>query len=95
MHPEKTRKCIYCLQTKPVSDFNREHVISRFMGTYENAVVLNHNEVCKECNDFFCENLENALSFDSLEGLLRTERLPKKMKTQRAIDRTRLQVTVS
>jgi hypothetical protein len=95
MHPEKTRKCIYCLQTKPVSDFNREHVISRFMGTYENAVVLNHNEVCKECNDFFCENLENALSFDSLEGLLCTERLPKKMKTQRAIGRTRLQVTVS
>ena len=63
------------------------------MGTYENAFVLNSSEVCKECNDFFCENLENVLSFDSLEGLLRTGKLPKKMRTQRAIGRTRLRVT--
>ena len=93
MTTEKTSKCIYCQKIKPISDFNREHVISRFMGTYENAFVLNQNEVCKECNDFFCENLENTLSFDSLEGLLRAEKLPKRIRTQRAIGRTRLQVT--
>lgn len=92
VHTETTSKCIYCLETKPVSNFNREHVISRFMGTYENAFVLNQNQVCKECNTYFCENLENTLSLDSLEGLLRTEKLPRKMSVQRAIGRTRLRV---
>lgn len=73
----ETYRCIYCLNQKPRSEFNREHVISRFMGTYENAYVLGNQQVCKACNSFFCDNIENAVSFDSLEGLLRIEHRPK------------------
>lgn len=89
----ETRKCIYCLEEKPISEFNREHVISRFMGTYENAYVLGDAQVCKACNSYFCDNMENILSFDSLEGLLRTKNLQKPMKHKRAIGMTRLKVT--
>ena len=49
----ETYRCIYCLNQKPRSEFNREHVISRFMGTYENAYVLGNQQVCKACNSFF------------------------------------------
>lgn len=89
----ESRKCIYCLEEKPISEFNREHVISRFMGTYENAYVLGDAQVCKACNSYFCDNMENILSFDSLEGLLRTENLQKPMKHKRAIGMSRLKVT--
>ena len=89
----ETSKCIYCLEEKPISEFNREHVISRFMGTYENAYVLGDAQVCKACNSYFCDNMENILSFDSLEGLLRTENLQRPMKHKRAIGMSRLKVT--
>ena len=67
----QTSKCIYCLQEKNISEFNSEHVVSRFIGKYEDAYTLHESQVCKECNDYFCTTLENDLSFDSLEGLLR------------------------
>ena len=85
-------KCIYCLNQKPRSEFNREHVISRFMGTYENAYVLGKQQVCKACNSFFCNNIENVVSFDSLEGLLRIKHRPISIHTGRAIGRTRLKI---
>lgn len=47
-----THKCIYCKKEKDASEFNREHVVPRMMGTYENGFVLNDNQVCKECNTF-------------------------------------------
>lgn len=88
----ETYRCIYCLNQKPRSEFNREHVISRFMGTYENAYILGNQQVCKACNSFFCDNIENAVSFDSLEGLLRIEHRPTPIHTDRAIGRTRLKI---
>lgn len=85
-------QCIYCLEEKDEPEFNREHVISRFMGTYENAPVLNNFQVCEKCNSYFCEHIENVVSFDSLEGLLRIEHRPTPMHTDRAIGRTRLKI---
>lgn len=35
-----THKCIYCKKEKDASEFNREHVVPRMMGTYENGFVL-------------------------------------------------------
>ena len=86
----QTSKCIYCLQEKNISEFNSEHVVSRFIGKYEDAYTLHESQVCKECNDYFCTTLENDLSFDSLEGLLRIEHSPKAIHVQRSIGRTRL-----
>lgn len=85
-------QCIYCKKYKTADKFNREHVISRMLGTYENAPVLNKYEVCKECNDYFCNELENKVSLDSLEGFLRMQHDNKKHSTKRAIGKTRLVV---
>ena len=38
-------KCIYCLQEKDETAFNREHVVPRMMGTYQNGYVLSNYEV--------------------------------------------------
>ncbi len=63
--------CIYCKKEKDESQFNREHVVPRMMGTYENGFVLSNNEVCEECNSFFSRELENKISLNSLESFLR------------------------
>ena len=88
---ERTHKCIYCLQHKPEEAFNTEHVVSRMMGRYDgNSLVLNHFEVCKDCNDYFSKELESRISLNSYEALSRIiygQRLPKK---ERKIGGTRL-----
>lgn len=63
--------CIYCKKEKDESEFNREHVVPRMMGTYENGFVLNRYEVCEECNSFFSRELENKISLNSMESFLR------------------------
>lgn len=68
-----THKCIYCKKEKDASEFNREHVVPRMMGTYENGFVLNDNQVCKECNTCFSIELENPISLDSFEAFLRMQ----------------------
>lgn len=88
---EELQQCIYCLDWKRSSLFNREHVVSRMFGTYDNAYVLNCCEVCKDCNSFFSTKLENMVSMDSYEGLLRTQYLQRKHHANgRQIGRTRL-----
>lgn len=51
-------QCVYCLNWKDEKEFNREHVIPQFLGTFSNNLVLNELEVCKECNSFFSKNFE-------------------------------------
>ncbi|MBN1622401.1 MAG: hypothetical protein JW871_07415 [Endomicrobiales bacterium] len=63
-------KCVYCLKEK--NSFNREHVIPQSFGTFgSNTFVLNHNEVCSACNEYFSKDLELSLGRDSIEGRLR------------------------
>jgi len=66
-------KCIYCLQEKEEKDFNREHVVPRMMGTYENGFVLNRYQVCQDCNSFFSRELEDKISLNSMECFLRLQ----------------------
>lgn len=66
-------KCIYCLEDKDESEFNREHVIPRMMGTYQNGFVLNEFQVCKECNSYFSRELENKIGLNSFESFLRMQ----------------------
>ena len=68
-------QCIYCLQYKDDCEFNREHVVPRMMGRYQNGYVLNDFQVCTECNSYFCNNLENLIALDSYEALLRAQHL--------------------
>lgn len=90
----ETAKCIYCLKEKPKSDFNTEHVISRMLGRYSNAPTLSNYEVCQDCNSYFCNEIENKLSLDSLEGLLRLRfHRAKEKDTGRHIGRSRITIT--
>ena len=86
-------QCIYCKEYKPAEDFNREHVVSRMLGTYQNAPVLNECQVCKSCNDYFCNEIENKLSMDSYEGFLRMQYDGRKHTKVRKIGQTRLVVS--
>ena len=66
-------KCIYCLQEKNDTDFNREHVVPRMMGTYQDGYVLSNYEVCEECNSYFSRELEDKIGLNSMEGFLRMQ----------------------
>jgi hypothetical protein len=61
-----TCRCIWCKLDKPEKAFNVEHVLPQSFGTFENNLTL--HDVCKDCNDFFANNLEPWLARDSLEG---------------------------
>ncbi len=65
-------KCIYCLKDKDRKEFNTEHVVSQCFGTYTGqAAVLNHYEVCEECNTYFNKTFENVINLDSIETVER------------------------
>lgn len=66
-------KCIYCLKEKEENEFNREHVVPRMMGTYQNGFVLNAYQVCEECNSYFSRDLEDKISLNSMESFLRMQ----------------------
>lgn len=85
-------QCIYCLQYKEAEEFNREHVVPRMMGTYENGYVLNDNQVCEECNTFFCNELENKIGLDSYEAFLRMQHQHTPMSDGRRLAGLRIQL---
>ncbi len=62
--------CIYCREVLGTEHFNREHVIPRQFGTFENNQTLIHI-VCSGCNSYFSINLEHALGRDSFEAIFR------------------------
>ncbi len=64
---ESLATCIYCLQEKPLSAFNEEHVIPQSFGA---DMVLEHT-VCEVCNSLFGRKLDEFLGRDSFEGILR------------------------
>jgi hypothetical protein len=66
-------ECIYCQRQLPLADFTREHVLSRAFGRFIDAPVL-HNSVCRECNQFFGDELENRVARGAFEGMLRYRR---------------------
>ena len=68
-------QCIYCKRTDV--RFNREHVIPEAFGSYgADTMVLGNNEVCEECNSRLGREIDQILSRDSFEALLRANSLP-------------------
>jgi hypothetical protein len=63
------RVCIYCVETKPESAFNREHVMQAAFGLFKDNLVLDC--VCKDCNDFFSKDVDLKFTRDSVEGFFR------------------------
>lgn len=59
--------CIYCLELKPSSQFNKEHVLQDAYGQYINALTL-INKICKNCNDAFGNGIDRDLVRNTIEG---------------------------
>lgn len=66
----KLYRCIYCLAEKPADQFNKDHVMPRLVGTFENNFTL-VGKVCTECNGAFGRALEDAWAVDSIVAYLR------------------------
>ncbi|MBE1556006.1 HNH endonuclease [Sporosarcina limicola] len=85
-------KCIYCLRTKYESEFNKEHVVPRMMGTYQDAFVLSNFQVCQECNSYFSRQIEDKIALDSYEGFLRMQFRDKPMSDGRRLTDSRIRI---
>lgn len=86
-------KCIYCLQEKKQDQFNKEHVVPQMMGKYNNGYVLSHNQVCQECNSYFCNELENKIGLDSFEAFLRAQYRSKPLSNGHTLKKERIKVS--
>lgn len=84
--------CVYCLQNKPVEDFNKEHVAPKSFGTYQNSMTLYKNQVCKQCNDVFSKQLESEIAEDSFEALLRLTNGTKELSFGHKLKDTRMKL---
>lgn len=87
-------KCIYCLRELTYSKFNREHIIPKAFGTFENNLVL-HNIVCEDCNQYFGDNLELVLGRGSLEALGRIEEGDNSFEIAKDFKKERISLKVS
>ncbi|MGB8294929.1 MAG: HNH endonuclease [Polyangia bacterium] len=64
------RRCIYCLEEKPPDDFNREHVIPQAFGRFAGQSPT-LDCVCRLCNSSLGRELDESLSYKSIEGVHR------------------------
>ncbi len=46
----ETKRCIYCSEVKPLSEFSEEHIIPQFMGGSSDCPLSVSNEACQRCN---------------------------------------------
>lgn len=73
--PPLPLECIYCKRS--AVRFNREHVIPEAFGSYgADTMVLANDEVCQECNSRLGREIDQILSRDSYEALIRANSLP-------------------
>lgn len=74
-------QCIYC--KKNDIEFNREHVIPKAFGLFGAKTMVLKDSVCQNCNEDFGKEIDQVLSRDSFEGLLRAQILgPQKKKSE-------------
>lgn len=84
--------CIYCKESKIASDFGREHVLPEAFGKFKDTLVL-HDAVCRECNQYFGNTLDNRLARGSMQGAIRYFRGVKPLKKFRDVDRERVKLS--
>jgi hypothetical protein len=86
--------CVYCLRNVPISGFNTEHVILQALGSFENNLTLNQL-VCRECNQFFGDNLDRIFARDSFEAYDRIKQGLKRAAEIADLPQERLTFTVA
>lgn len=70
-------QCIYCGREGPVREFNREHVLPRAFGHFQNAPTLTSGRryrVCRVCNQQLGDQVDVVLARGSIEAALRVMR---------------------
>lgn len=79
-------RCIYCLETKPNAEFDRDHVVPEAFGSFvpDNLVV---RCVCRSCNNGLGRTIEEKMSRDTLEGLDRVRHGLKKASEWKSLGR--------
>lgn len=85
-------RCIYCLEPKPNSRFNREHVLPQAFGLFKGNPVLK-KAVCQECNEYFGKHLDLALARGSMPGVLRHLRGVKPLSGLASMDQARVSIS--
>lgn len=68
------RRCIYCLATKPVAAFNKEHIIPQAFGKFEmgkGGGPVTIGCACTDCNQRFGDTLDHLLGRLSIYGVVR------------------------
>ena len=66
----RSQICIYCKRNINLREFDKDHIMPRSFGKFQNCLTL-INAVCRECNHYFSKELELFLARDSLWGLMR------------------------
>lgn len=84
--------CIYCKGLKSITEFDREHVLPEAFGKFKDALVL-HDAVCRECNQYFGNTLDNRLARGSMQGAIRYLRGIKPLQKFKDVDRERVKLS--
>lgn len=93
VHPNSDlMTCIYCEGSKRVGEFDREHVLPEAFGKFKDAPVL-HDTVCKDCNQYFGNTVDNRLARGSLQGAVRYFRGIKPLRRFRDVDQKRVKLS--
>lgn len=83
------RKCIYCLNDKAGSEFDKEHVVNRAFGTY-GAETPTLDCVCRECNNCLGTTIDHKLARGTYEGIERLRQGVKRADAHQLEDAGRL-----
>ena len=91
-------KCIYCLESKPKDEFNKEHIVPQQLGTFmttriDDPITLLLT-VCKQCNNFFGKKFESTLGRNSIEALYRLQYGLKRLEKFRGFDDERVKFRI-
>jgi hypothetical protein len=87
------QKCIYCLEEKESSAFNREHILPEAFGTFRDSL-LRLECVCRSCNQYFGDHVELIFHRGSLEAMHRFLNGMKPPQRVGELRRDRLSITV-
>lgn len=89
------RRCIYCLEYRDESMFDRDHVIPQAFGTFEPDNMVIHC-VCRKCNGGLGRTIEQKMARDSMEAIERIKKglkKPAEWKARGANGSIRVEVT--
>gem|GEM_PF-3638606 len=79
INSEQQRRCLYCSALKDPQEFNREHVVPRALGTFEDGQAR-LDSVCQTCNKSLGDKLIGPTMGTSIIGLIRSLKTKSNMK---------------